>query len=164
MTPRKSDLVKRDVRRLIARTLAEQRGENPADIALRRSGHDAPNFIEEEKSLVGGIADDHLVAHSTAILDLILEQSIVGRLAPRAVPVNSRVAAVDTGAIAAWVGTGRPKALSRLVNSVEQLSIKKLAALVVVSEELLASNTPAAESVIRDDLVRACSAAWIRNS
>jgi hypothetical protein len=102
VTPRKTDLIRNDTRRLIAHVLSEQRGGSAATHATSRWGLDIEDM--EQRAAVGAITDADLVPHSTVLLDLILEQSIVGRLGARAVPVDSRVSAIDTGVTVIPIG------------------------------------------------------------
>jgi hypothetical protein len=158
MSPRKSDRVRNATRRIIAEVLASKDNRDPYPIAERRWGAEAPNFYERDP--VGGLetAGSGLIANETALLDLVLESAIIGRLGLRSVPPESRVASVDTGVVAQWSGEGQAKPLGMMNFSAETLTAKRVAAMVVVSNEVLAQNSPSAEGIIRDDLVRAVSA------
>jgi hypothetical protein len=154
MTPRRTDRVRDAVRRVIADALAAKSSADPYDVAKARWGAAAPSFIDEEKALIGGIGvgEGDLVAVETALFDVVMDASIIGRIGPRTVPPNTKVSGVDDGAVSAWVGEGIAKPVSALALSGETLGIKKIASLCVVSNELLKSNTPAAETLIRDAL------------
>jgi hypothetical protein len=158
MSPRKSDRVRDATRRIIAEVLASKDHRDPYPIAERRWGSEAPNFYERDP--VGGLetAGSGLITNETALLDLVLETAIIGRLGLRSVPPESRVASVDTGVVAQWSGEGQAKPLGKMTLSAATLTAKRVAAMCVVSNEVLAQNSPSAEGIIRDDLVRAVSA------
>jgi hypothetical protein len=158
VTPRKLDRQRDATRRIIAGALAAKHGaSDPVAIGLNRWGSGCPTFDLdlEQRAAVGAIGSgDGLVANETAILDLVTETSLVGRLGLRAIPPNAKVGAVDSGAASASVAESLAKPVGRLSLSSETLTIKKLVSLCVISEELLAANDPRAEDVIRSDLVR----------
>ena len=95
---------------------------------------------------------------TSAYLDLIVEQSTVGRLGLRRVPLDSRVTSSDTGAVAHWVGQSQAKPVSKMSLSATPLTQKKVVALCVVANEVLNSNSPEAENLIKADLARSASA------
>jgi HK97 family phage major capsid protein len=74
----------------------------------------------------------------------------------RRLPFNTRLVTAATGFDAAWVGEGKGVPLSKASYDEATLSRMKLAALCVVSNELLESTDPAAELLIRNDLASAC--------
>lgn len=89
--------------------------------------------------------------------DLVAETSIAGRLTNlRRVPLRVRVVNAASGAGAYWIGEGAPAPISKLEFAAETLAPLKVAALCVLTEELLdATDTdPSAETAIRDELVR----------
>ena len=75
-------------------------------------------------------------------------------------PLDSRVTSVDVGALAHWVGQSQGKPVSKMSLSAAPLTHKKVVALCVVANEVLNSNSPEAENLIKADLARAASAAW----
>jgi hypothetical protein len=158
MSPRRTDKILDEARRLVAEALATKKNTDPVKLAMARWGTAAPVFYE--KAPVAGSLDDGSFHESTTfLLDLVLEQSAVGRLGLREVPMYARAAAVDTGMWAYFVGQGKAKPISRMVLSSRTLSPKKIAATTVVSNELLAANNPAAENLILADLIRAVAGA-----
>lgn len=95
--------------------------------------------------------------------------SIVLRLdQARTVPLRIRVPKVTAGAVVGWVGEGLSKPVSELAFSETTLDPKKLASIVLITTELAGLSGPAAEAVIRADLVAsinlAVDAAFVSNA
>jgi len=61
---------------------------------------------------------------------------------------------LDSGATAAWVAENENITASEPTTGLVNLVARKLAALVPISNELLADSSPAADQIVRDDLVR----------
>lgn len=88
--------------------------------------------------------------------ELVQAGSIVGRLSGlRRVPLSVRTIAVTEGASAHWVAEGAVKPIVNATFSADSLLPLKLAAITVVTQELLRLADPMAETAIRNDLVRA---------
>ena len=106
----------------------------------------------------GGILDD--VTNSPLEFWKIVEElSIVGRINLRKTPLHLRTIAANSGSSAYWVGESSPTPLSRMGFDVTPLKPLKLAALLVISDELARSSLPSAEVLITSDLRRSLAAA-----
>ena len=98
--------------------------------------------------------------HAAEFFALVSEQSIISRLPGlRRVPLNVRGVAAMAGATASWLGEGAPTPVSGADFDAKPLAALKVAGLAVISEELARSSDPAAEPLIRTDLVRAVAVA-----
>jgi HK97 family phage major capsid protein len=71
----------------------------------------------------------------------------------RNVPFNCSVPSQTGGGTYQWVGQGAPKPVGKLQFGATTLAITKLAGIVVITEELARNSTPAAEEVIRTDMI-----------
>lgn len=90
---------------------------------------------------------------ASEFLEYLRPQTILGKLnGVRRVPFNIRYAIQDGGSTVAWVGQGAPKPVSELSFTSGTLGFAKAAGIVVITEELARFSSPAAETVIRDDL------------
>ena len=69
------------------------------------------------------------------------------------VPFNIKVPRQTGGASASWVGEGAPKPVSSLAFDSINLGHTKVAGIVVMTEELVRFSNPAAEDIVRRDLV-----------
>jgi HK97 family phage major capsid protein len=69
------------------------------------------------------------------------------------VPFNVSVASQTAGGTYQWVGQGAPKPVGKLAFAAVTLGITKCAGIIVITEELARNSTPAAEEVIRRDMV-----------
>jgi HK97 family phage major capsid protein len=96
----------------------------------------------------------HVISMWQDFLDVLRPATILGRLAGvRPVPFNCNVARVTGGSGAAWVGQGKPATVSALALDTVSLAMAKIQSIVVITEELLRISNPAAEAVIRRDLI-----------
>lgn len=72
----------------------------------------------------------------------------------RRIPFNVRIAAQTSGATAAWVGEGAAKPVTKMDFNDVELRWAKIAAITVITEELIRFSDPAAERLVRDELAR----------
>ncbi|MGI0528007.1 phage major capsid protein [Rhizobium giardinii] len=110
--------------------------------------------------LAGGSWGDELAgdfaAATAEFFQLVAERSIIGRMAGlRRMPLLTRTIAVIGGSTAHWVGEGKPKPVTSMVFGDALLPARKVIAIAITTRELLESADPAAEGVIRNDLLRA---------
>ena len=86
--------------------------------------------------------------------ELLRPATILGRIdGLRRVPFNIKVPRQTAGASASWVGEGAPKPVSSLAFDSINLGHTKVAGIVVMTEELVRFSNPAAEDIVRRDLV-----------
>lgn len=90
---------------------------------------------------------------------LVRERSVLGRLPLRNIPLRVRMIGTTTGFSAAWVGEGKSVPVSSAVFNQDWLNPLKVGTLTVLTDELLRSSDPAAETTIRDDMVAAIAEA-----
>ncbi|MDR6535594.1 phage major capsid protein [Variovorax soli] len=144
------------VRGLIARSLVGFDPEHLHAFARTRWGDAHANDVTKAAVASTGTGDTGGVDMARAFFGLAREQSIVGRLVGlRRVPFNVRMLAVQTGATGYWVSQAKSKPLSRVALDGSQLDPLKVAAILVVTKEVLKTSDPTAEDTLQDDLVRA---------
>lgn len=86
--------------------------------------------------------------------ELLRPATILGRIdGLRRVPFNIKVPRQTGGASASWVGEGTPKPVSSLAFDSITLGHTKVAGIVVMTEELVRFSNPAAEDIVRRDLI-----------
>ncbi len=134
--------------------------------AATRWGSQSGPALELKAAIAGGATDDadYVGLVGTAneaaseFLDMVSQLDLIGRLGLRRVPPGVPVVAGSSGATAYWVGQSKAVPVSR--QAFERISMysKRLAALVVVSNELLQSADPRAEALFLRDLIRAAVA------
>jgi HK97 family phage major capsid protein len=94
-------------------------------------------------------------------LEFLRPQTIVGRFGTgnipslNRVPFNVRIAGQTSGGSAGWVGEGAPKPLTKFDFNATELRWTKIAAIAVITEELLRFSNPSAERLVRDGLAGA---------
>lgn len=91
------------------------------------------------------------------LIELVMREAVIGQLSQlRRVPFNVRIPR-ETVAIGAagWVGQGMSKPVGRGSYDFVTIPWAKCALIVVITEELARFSNPAAESLMRDGLVRA---------
>lgn len=91
---------------------------------------------------------------ASEFIDLLRPKTIIGRIQGlRRVPFNIRYGSTLTGSSSAWVGETNPIPASALAFSSGTLGHAKAASLVVITKELAAFSNPAAEALVRDDMM-----------
>lgn len=73
----------------------------------------------------------------------------------RQVPFNIRIPAQTSGASANWVGEGKAKPVTKMDFADVELRWAKIAAISVITDELVRFSDPSAERLVRDELARA---------
>ena len=88
-------------------------------------------------------------------IELLRTSTIIGRIPGlRRVPFNISIPTQTAGTMAQWVGELVSKPVSKLAFSAMTLRFTKVANIVVMSDELVRFSNPAAEAIVRDDLVK----------
>jgi HK97 family phage major capsid protein/HK97 family phage prohead protease len=91
-------------------------------------------------------------------IEFLRPMTILGKLTGLTqVPFNVRVGGQNSGSTAYWVGQGAPVPVSKFGSMEVTLGIAKAAGLIVLTEELVRSSSPAAEMLTRNELTRAIS-------
>lgn len=90
---------------------------------------------------------------ASEFVELLRAQTVVGRLNLRRVPFNVQIPVQTSGSTVAWVGEAAPKPVGELAFDSRTLGYSKVAGIVVISEELARLSSPAAEDVVRRDLI-----------
>ena len=89
-------------------------------------------------------------------IDLLRPQTIVGKLSGvRNVPQNIRIPRATSGTSASWIGEGKAAPITNAAFADLEVGAHKLGAIAVFTEELLRRSEPAAEMLVRDDLLAA---------
>jgi len=152
-------------RMVIAKTLARLDGFSAEGIANARWGKSNPQLVQVIKAAVAGGGTGagewgaELVAADTRytgdFIDYLYARTLFDRLNLREVPANVQIKGQDGAATAYWVGESKSIPLSKADFFNVNLGPLKVAALAVVSKELLRDSTPSAEKLVRDALVEA---------
>jgi len=94
----------------------------------------------------------------TDFIDYLRPQTIIGKFGQngipslRSAPFNIKVPAQTSGGAANWVGEGKAKPLTKFDFESFTLAYNKVAAIAVLSEELLRFSSPSAELLVRNAL------------
>lgn len=89
-------------------------------------------------------------------IDLLRPATIVGKLSGvRNVPQNIRIPRATSGTSASWIGEGKAAPITNAAFGDLEVGSHKLGAIAVFTEELLRRSEPAAEILVRDDLLNA---------
>jgi HK97 family phage prohead protease len=90
---------------------------------------------------------------TSAFAEYLRPLTIIGRIPGlRRVPFNVRIPRATGGTTSGWVGEAAPKPLTSMTFDSLTLTWAKAAAISVLTEELVRFSSPAAETVVRDDL------------
>jgi hypothetical protein len=154
-------------RMVIAKALASITYTDPVGIAMKRWGKTNPTLVEVIKAGVAGGGSGsgewgaELVQadgrYTGDFIEYLHGQTVYNRLPLREVPANITIKGQDGAATAYWVGQSKAIPATTADYSAVSLTPLKVAALAVVSNELLRDSSPSAEQLIRDALVEASS-------
>ena len=95
---------------------------------------------------------------ASEFVELLRPATIVGRIQGlRRVPFMIRMPKAASGVSAGWVGQGAGKPVGKMDFDTVTLPQHKIACIVVLTEELVRFSNPAAEAVVRQDMIDAIS-------
>lgn len=111
-----------------------------------------------EKAATAGMSTGNaeaLAMPGTAeFLAMLRPRTILGRLSRlRRVPVNRSATLATGGAAYTWIGEGAPTPVGRLTFEAASLPDRKIGGLAVLTKDLLLSSSPAAEALVREELL-----------
>jgi len=154
-----------------ARYLAKEHHVHPAEIARSKGWGDdiesvlkIPMDVIERAAVAAGTTTDATWAGPLVVaqnltnefIELLYAASVVNRIPGLTrVPFNIKVPRETLGAVAAWVGEGKPKPVSPMAFDSVSLAFHKLAGIVPITVELMKFSSPSAETLIRNSLVAA---------
>lgn len=157
------------VRQVIAKALASKmQGVRPSEVAEARWGKSSPTLVRVIKAneIAGGGEQSgkwgaELVQADTRytgdFIAFLYGMTVYDRLGLREIPANVVVKGQTGANTGYWVGENKAIPNSKPTFSSVTLSPLKVAAMAVVSNELLRDSTPAAEQLVRDSLVESSS-------
>lgn len=151
-------------RMVIAKTLARIDDVSAVGIAHKRWGQASPQLVGSIKAAVAGGGTDsgewgaelvHIDRYTGDFIEYLYGRTVFDKLPLREVPANINIAGQDGAATGYWVGQSKSIPVSKADFTDVNLTNLKVAALAVVSKELLRDSSPAAERLVRDALVEA---------
>lgn len=152
-------------RYVICKMAARMFGVSPVEVAKARYPHNGRIQQVLKAAVAGATTTDStwaspLVATPTTLAGEFLEYlrplTIIGRIPNlNRVPFNVRVQSQTSGGSANWVGEGKQKPVTKFDYDDVTLTWAKVAAIAVLSEELIRFSSPSAEARVRDALTRA---------
>ena len=95
--------------------------------------------------------------YSQDIIEFLRAASVVRQAGPLVIPMSTgtfRIPKVTVGATASYIGENQAVPKTQQTFGNVTLTFKKLAALVPLSNDLLRYSSPAADAIVRDDVVR----------
>lgn len=93
---------------------------------------------------------------ASEFIEYLRPKTIIGRIPGlRRVPFNIKIPRQTAGASLGWVGEGSPKPVSSLAFDSITMRFAKAAGIVVLNDELIRFSAPAADVLVRDDMVAA---------
>jgi HK97 family phage major capsid protein len=152
-------------RLVIAKALGRLMDVSPIAVAQNRWGKSNPKLVEVIKAAVagGGSGSGEWGAELVSInnqyqgdfIEYLYAQTLFDRLPLREVPANVTIKGQDGAATGYWVGESKAIPVSKADFLNVNLTPLKVAAIAVVSNELLRDSSPSAEKLVRDALVQA---------
>ncbi len=156
-------------RRAIARALAhiDPDRRSPGQIAEMRWGKTHPQLVEVIKAGVagGGTGSGEWGAelvqadarYTGDFIEFLYSKTVYDKLGLFTVPAHVTIKGQDGAATGNWVGESKSIPVSAQDYSTVSLTPLKVAAISVVSKEILKHSTPSAEMLVRNSLVEACA-------
>jgi HK97 family phage major capsid protein/HK97 family phage prohead protease len=95
---------------------------------------------------------------ASEFIELLRPLTIIGRLSPRRVPFNIRIPRQTAGSSGSFVGEGQPKPVNALALDNITMTWAKAAVIIVLTDELTRFSNPAAEALVRADMLAGISA------
>ncbi|KGD55420.1 phage major capsid protein [Burkholderia pseudomallei] len=95
--------------------------------------------------------------YTSDFIELLYPMTVLGRLGLRKVPFNVTVAGQTGGTSVGWVGEAKPAPVTRAAFNRIYLTHTKVAAISVLSDELIRFSNPAAEALVQADLLKAAA-------
>lgn len=151
-------------RMVIAKTLARLDDVSAVGIAHKRWGQHNPQLVESVKAAVSGGGTEsgewgaelvHIDRYTGDFIEYLYSRTVFDKLPLREVPANVNISGQDGAATGYWVGQSKSIPVSKADFMDVNLKPLKVAALAVVSKELLRDSSPSAERLVRDALVEA---------
>lgn len=152
------------MRLLGAKYLGRMQQRDPADVAKAMFG-DTPEVEMILRAPVtpgtttGATFAEPLVQYqnmASEFVDMLRPATIIGRIPGlRRVPFNIKVPRATSGASVNWVGEAKVKPVSSMAFDSLTLGFYKVAGIIPITMELMRFSNPAAEGLIRDELINA---------
>jgi len=134
--------------------------QNPIDILKKQGDGDIAEEIT--KAMAAGVATSggYLVPpqYATEIIDVLRARTVMRRMGIPTIQMSTgtfNIPKITTGSTGYYIGENTNITKSELKTGSIQLTFKKLAALIPVSNDLLRYSQPSADVIIRNDVVRA---------
>ncbi|MBD8552448.1 phage major capsid protein [Sphingomonas sp. CFBP 8764] len=156
------------IRATIAQTVARNAPNEAAGIASERWGAEsravrivkAAGAAGTVNGNWGGPLSGEYATAAAEFMGLVRKQSILGRLTGmRRVPARVPILTQTGGFAGHWVREGAAMRVGKAVFARQALDTLKVAAMCVVTEELIESGDPLADAIIKADLTRAIAEA-----
>ncbi|EHM01147.1 caudovirus prohead protease [Acetobacteraceae bacterium AT-5844] len=147
-----------------AMALARAKGNVVQAVEIAKAWHDSTPEVETvlKAAVSAGTTTDTdwakpLVEYqnmASEFAELLRPATIIGRIPGlRRVPFNIKIPRQLTGSTVNWVGEGAPKPVGELSFDQITLGLTKAAGIIVLTDELVRSSNPAAEGLVRQDLI-----------
>jgi HK97 family phage major capsid protein len=133
---------------------AEQRWPDMPEVALYLKAAVAPGTTTDA-TWAGPLAQPRVVDEFIALLR---PKTAIGQIGFKRVPFNTKIPAQTGGGTYGWVGEQKPKPVTKLAFSSLTVPYHKTAGIVVITEELARLSSPAAEDVVRNDMIAGITA------
>lgn len=143
--------------------------DNTPEVSIALSG-DIPSLMSNPNDIIGkaaigaGTTTDAtwaspLIAFTvmaSEYIELLRPATIIGRIPGlRRVPFNIQMPRSTAGTTMGWVGENAPKPVSAMAFDTVTLRWAKAAGIVVLTDELVRFSNPAAEAIVRSDMIAA---------
>ena len=130
-------------------------GERSAPVAVLKAAV-APGTTTDP-AWAGVLADNRVAA--AEFVSVLRPQTVLGRMSGyRSVPMQTKVQRMTSGSSVSWVGEFKPIPVSTIALDTIELDNFKIAGIVCATADLIRLSSPAADALIRADLIAAVAA------
>ena len=153
-----------------AKALLMANGNRMEAVEIAKQWHDSTPEVElwlKAAVLPGTTTDPTWAGALTAVsnitgefIELLRPATILGKIEGklRKVPFNASVPLQTAGGSYGWVGQAKPKGVTKLTLGTATLPVTKAAGIIVLTEELVRTSNPAAEDIVRRDMIAGIAA------
>lgn len=132
-------------------------------LKAQSEGYDLAAMMQMKATVAAGTTTDSTWAgplvyasnFSAGFIAYLRARTLIGQANFRSVPFNVRIPSQTSGGTANWVGQGKAKPLTKFDFSSTSIPFTKVAAIAVLTQELVRFSDPSAERLVRDSLADA---------
>lgn len=129
-------------------------------LKAQAEGYDVHEALRIKAAVAAGTTSDstwaaplvHAQNYMGDFISFLRPRTLIGQAQFRPVPFNVRIGGQTSGGTAGWVGQGKAKPVTKFDFNATSVPFTKVAAIAVLTQELVRFSDPSAEILVRDSL------------